>query len=442
MRTLLYLAFGLSVSAAASANDKISIRGFGTVGYTQMLTSEGGEEFDPTVMSYKPSKTNKYWGVGKPGSFTRDTRFGLNIDAPLMKGKMHLTAQFYAEGANQTNGFYRYFAQRLSLLSLRAEPVNNLHVTFGLLQAPMWMISEERYVGFTFPYIRPPSEVVGITRSGDTIEGATVYYNWNVGSWTIRPRIGYGSYNNKGPYDTNSDVENEAHIFFNVLQLEYENILISAAYHTFRGNSTQDLYQVVNQAGMDMRFTLANHLDYNGYDTVLGVKAEFPHLFLMAEYSNNTVNTYNFEGFLYPMEDSSQNVTGSYALIGVPLGNWMPRVTVAAAKRTFNLDANNVEKMAETLITNNPDVPDAQKPLARQAIRAQGTDGFRKFYRTESQQMTINLGLNYQWSSTTVLKAELERVNSPATGTIGEGLFGLKRGSTIHLANFAIDFVF
>jgi hypothetical protein len=124
------------------------------------------------------------------------------------------------------------------------------------------------------------------------------------------------------------------------------------------------------------------------------------------------------------------------------MGNWMPRVTVAAAKRSFKLDASNVEKMAETLITNNPDIPDAQKPLARQAIRAQGTDGFRKFYRTESQQMTINLGLNYQWSSTTVLKAEFERVNAPATGTIGEGLFGLKRGSTISLANFAIDFVF
>jgi hypothetical protein len=430
------------MSAVASANDEISIRGFGTIGYTQMLTAEGGEEFDPVAMAYKPQNTNKYWGIRKTGTFTRDTRFGLNIDAPLMKGKMHFTAQFYAEGANQTNGFHKYFMQRLSLLSLRGEPMNNLHVAVGLLQAPMWMISEERYVGFTFPYIRPPSEVVGVTRSGDTVEGASIYYNWNVGSWTIRPRIAFGNYNNKGEYDSTSSVENEANIFFNVLQFEYENILISAGYHTFRGTSNQDLNQKVNQAGMDMRFTLVNHLDYNGYNTVLGIKAEFQHLFLMAEYNSNTVNSYNFEGFLYPMEDSSQTLTGSYVLLGLPLGRWMPRITAATARRSFQLDANNVEKMAETLITNNPDIPEAQKPLARQAIRAQGTDGFRKFYRTESQQMTINLGLNYQLNPTTVFKAELERVNAPASGTISEGLFGLKRGSTVSLANFAIDFIF
>jgi hypothetical protein len=442
MRTLLYLVLGLTTSAVARADDKISIRGFGTVGYTQLLTSEGGEEYNPVAMGFEPRHTNKYWGIRKTGTFTRDTRFGLNIDAPLMNGTMHLTAQFYAEGANQTNGYEKYFTQRLSLLSLRGEFVNNLHVAVGLLQAPMWMISEERYVGFTFPYIRPPSEVVGITRSGDTVEGASIYYNWNVGSWTIRPRIAFGNYNNKGPYDATSSVENEANILFNVLQFEYENILISAGYHTFRGASNQDLYQMVNQAGMDMRFTLVNHLDYNGYNTVLGMKAEFEQLFLMAEYNSNTVNSYNFEGFLYPMEDSSQTLSGGYVLLGLPLGRWMPRVTVATARRTFDLDANNVEKMAETLITNNPDIPDAQKPLARQAIRAQGTDGFRKFYRTEAQQTTINLGLNYQWSPTTVLKAEFEQVKAPASGTIGEGLFGLKRGSTVSLANFAIDFIF
>jgi hypothetical protein len=442
MRTLLYLVLGLTTSAVARAEDKITIRGFGTIGYTQLLTSEGGEEFNPVAMGYEPRNTNKYWGIRKTGTFTRDTRFGLNINAPLMKGKMHLTAQFYAEGANQTNGFEKYFTQRLSLLSLRGEPLNNLHVAVGLLQAPMWLISEERYVGFTFPYIRPPSEVVGITRSGDTIEGASFYYNWNVGSWTIRPRFAFGNYNNKGDYDATSVVENEATILFNVLQFEYENILISAAYHSFHGTSNQDLYQKVNQAGMDMRFTLVNHLDYNGYNTVLGMKAEFEHIFLMAEYNSNTVNSYNFEGFLYPMEDSSQTLSGGYVLLGLPMGHWMPRLTVASVRRTFDLDANNVEKMAETLINNNPDIPDVQKPLARQAIRAQGTDGFRKFYRTEAQQTTINLGLNYQWSPTTVLKAEFERVKAPASGTIGEGLFGLKRGSTVSLANFAIDFIF
>ena len=423
----------------ALAEDKIILNAFGTIGYAVMVNSKGGEEFSADTYNYVPRKTRSYWGIRKTGTFDRDTRFGLNLSAPITKG-VYLTAQIYAESANQTTGVPEYFDAKFAVMSLTFSPYRDVQVRLGLFQVPLWFISEEKYVGYTYPYIRNPLEVQGITFVGDTMRGLSLAYNYSLGKLIVKPRVTFGSYVHDNPATPQVALPTDANIILNNVTLEYENVLFNAGYHYFKGQTDQLITRNVNQNGIDIRATLPSSLYYTGTNLALGMKGEFKRIMFIAEYNSHESDWKSFTGFLRPLQGSIQKITGAYGLIGFPMGPWLPHTHYAWFKKTVDAPADALDSFIDIFVNKNPDIPAAMKPIARQGIRAKGHTLLSDLYETNTQQQTFNIGLNYQWSINTVVKLEAERVSAP--GNVSGGQFGLKRGSTVDTVSTAVDFVY
>jgi hypothetical protein len=440
MRLIFFIALCMGTGGYALAQEQVSIRAFGTVGYSIMSDSKGGEVFDQSTLSYKKSATTRYWGVNKRGTFIRDTRFGLNINAPLPED-ISMSAQIYAEGADQSTGAPAQFRSKVTLFVLQKEVLADWHVVIGTFPAPLWLISEQRFVGFTYPFIRPPGEIFSLGR-GETMGGFLTYRNFYWGKWTLRPRFAYGTYANSAQENPEAHVDMEIMAQLHNLQIEYENILISASYNLMRGDVEQDVTRITTEKGMETKQVLANHLFLNGSYLAAGIRAEFEHFYLMTEVAHLQADYPVQSGVLAPREGGKVDSRAAFAVVGVPLGKWFPRLGVAWRDESQKLASDALEKAMRIFVTDNPDIPEAQKPVARQVLRVKGEQVVRDLMKTDMKQMSYNVGLNYQWSDKVVLKSEFERVIAAKEDPYAWGLFGIKRGSTVDMINLALDFIY
>lgn len=60
----------------------------------------------------------------------------------------------------------------------------------------------------------------------------------------------------------------------------------------------------------------------------------------------------------------------------------------------------------------------------------------------KSQQDSIILGVNYQWTDQAVIKLEWQRTVVPDKDDVAEGVYFLPRGSKSQVVSAAVDFVF
>lgn len=155
---LLCLSLLLMTSTAGAvdyADGRIHINIYGTVGIATL--SPDAEMFRSTGQA-GPSLTN-----GVSADF--DSRLGLQIEGDLADNvslvwQGLLQKDIYDKTRVDTKWAY-----------LKSKPVSWLDIKLGRFMTPFYQISDEMYVGYAHPWIRPPQEVYGLIGQVDKSDG-------------------------------------------------------------------------------------------------------------------------------------------------------------------------------------------------------------------------------------------------------------------------------
>ncbi|WP_457807638.1 porin [Kushneria sp. EE4] len=166
---MLLTAFLLACSAGAQAQtrlagDRVTLSGFGTLG---LIHSDQGRA-DFVRDTGQPKGAEKGW------SARTDTRLGLQASVRLtdeLDTVVQGMSQYHSSGD---------FSPELMLAFVRYAPDPGLQMRVGRLGWDVDLLSESRYVGYAYPWVRPPVDHFGVLQL-TYIDGADVTFTRPVG---------------------------------------------------------------------------------------------------------------------------------------------------------------------------------------------------------------------------------------------------------------------
>lgn len=357
------LALLCAKQALAEGERSVSIRTYGTVGFSKLINKK--EKADLNGQSFKYDEVS---GIPKKGTFMRDTRLGLNIQAPVSE-RVTAVAQLNAQGADQIYGARQSFDVKSSLLFLRFELVDRLKLMVGQTFVPIWMISEEQTIGITYPWVRPPEEVYAMGAPQGMV-GARMIYEIPVGDdLVIKPQLVYGDliFANQ----TTKDIYTDAPLRTTaaMLDIEHSDWLVRGSYGVATGEAVltrQSREEVANPTMPDLKTPVVVTTEGVSHPKItfgsVGGKATFGDAMIMGEYANRKMAYRGTSGLRMFYDDGVDNAMGYQLTAGYTIGGFTPLIGYAFHKNTFNFGAKGQKKFddlidsaASTYITANAD---------------------------------------------------------------------------------------
>jgi len=145
--SLLLIVFFLSpIIQADDQYPDWSVSGFGSFGYVGTDTNSLG-----FIRNRTQTKSATKSGESG-GGVTTDSRLGIQLDVDF-SDSLHTTVQWIAR--DQAGDF---FEQNLELAFISWRPAYDLDIRAGRLALDTFLISDTRNVGFSYPWMRPPSD--------------------------------------------------------------------------------------------------------------------------------------------------------------------------------------------------------------------------------------------------------------------------------------------
>lgn len=157
-------------------DDRVTLSGFGTLG----LIHNDQEEADFVRDVGQPKGAEQGW------SARTDTRLGLQANLRLtdeLDGVLQGMSQYHSSGD---------FSPELMLAFVRYAPDPGLQLRAGRLGWDVDLLSESRYIGYAYPWIRPPVDHFGVLQL-TYIDGADVTFTRPLGDDLIWARFFAGS---------------------------------------------------------------------------------------------------------------------------------------------------------------------------------------------------------------------------------------------------------
>ena len=149
--------------------------GFGTAGFAWADTNKA--EF------VRGSETS---GIDRTGSANLDSLLGVQGTAHF-SSSISATAQVMLRRNNSAS-----YGLDVPLAFLKDSLTDDFAVRVGRVPLPFFMISDFRYVGYAYTFIRPPQEVYGQAPL-DSVDGADALYSHSFGPIEINAQAYYGS---------------------------------------------------------------------------------------------------------------------------------------------------------------------------------------------------------------------------------------------------------
>ncbi len=358
----------------AMAIDSLKINGFMTAG--------------AAAIDSKNNKTQDGLIEDKIG-FKADNRLGLQVTAKI-NPQVDFNGQLFAQAREENYNVHTDWAY------ITYRPVENLQVRAGLNKLPNFLISDYQWVGYAYPWIRPPQEVY-TQNPLESASGVHLIFKQPVGDaqFLIQPYFGRDSdevvapqdaiINNSGGGLTTLTAGKVGHIGFESDPVRGLDLSLVADNFTVRAG-----YQA---AKVNLEFDTPSEGD-NWRLATLGVTGEWSNVVVYSEYFQRKVD--GNANAIWP------NQKGYYATLGYRLGKFLPHFTAS------KLDDNK-----------NP---------------TGATNG------TPLKQTSQTLGLRYEAGNSAALKFEVGRAK-PEGGT--RGLFvNVPDKSTVKTYGVAIDVVF
>jgi hypothetical protein len=422
--TLVRIGAAAMTSSAAYAADPaastFSFAGFGTAGVVH--SSERNADF--------------VGSVSQPNGAGYTHRWSADVDSKLGV-QMFATAMERFSAAVQVVSEHRYdntYTPDVEWAYAKYHVTPGLDVRIGRTADALYLQSDLRLVGYTYPWVRRPREIYGLIPINNK-DGIDATYQFRFKDVTNSVQASYGRTNFKL---SEGRRVRERDIFTLNNTIEYGPATVRVAYTTLRAD--------LNNPGIDGYFSsleqFGNMLSAGGlqpygnqavaladkyrfvkrrYSVVtVGASYDPGHWLLIAEWARTPVSP-----ALFPPS------TAWYVAGGYRFGRFTPYVTVArlAAHRPSPESGISTVGLPAAL------VPTA---AAYNAGLNSIVDGFR------FTQKTVSAGVRWDFTKNAALKLQYDRLT---TGAGSPGLLGnvqpdFQPGSRINLISAAIDFVF
>ena len=393
----------LPACAFAQGQSQFSFSGFGTLGVVGTDTYEG--RYATSVL--QPGGADKGWDAGV------DSLIAGQVDARFTNS-LSFVGQLVANRRAQDD-----FQPHVELAFLRYALTPNLSVRGGIIATPVFMISDSRLVGISYPWVRTPTALYSQAPITN-FRGLDLVYRLNVGNstFTLQPYIGVAPNNVPGGPNGSvlktelDDVRGLA------VTAELGNWTLAGRYFqsqfTYRSVSTDTLWGGLRQlsamlpgaAGLldelesvDKKLTFAS----------LGVSYDGGNVFFQSEYGRRRSKTF------------LADTTAWYASAGYRFGNVMPHLTVSEVKMDSPTSQSAIPPVGPLL----PLAMGVNELLAGQNVA----------------QKTVAAGVRWQFHKNADFKVQWDRVKLPnrAVGNF-DALPGF--AEKVDVYSVAVDFVF
>lgn len=346
-------ALAIAPKAFADSNSGLSIRTYGTVGYSKLLSKKEKAANGSTTYTF-----DNVTGVSKVGSFARDTRFGLNIQAPLTDNVTGVI-QLNAEGADQVFGTRKDFNVKSTLLFLRFELLDHLKLLVGQTFIPVWMISEEQSIGLTYSWVRPPEEIYAVASPQGMI-GGRLLYEIPVGDFSFKPQLTYGDMQYANQITSTTFADAPLRITAFNLEVEHPNLLARFVYGQGAGAeahvSSIKSQEVEVASGVTMPAEVKLTGISNPVATFAGAGAKFMYddAFLSSEYAWRKIAYRGTSGLRNAFVNATDIAKGFQVTLGYTFGAFTPIVAYANEHSTHVYSQDGRDRV-KALATNFAD---------------------------------------------------------------------------------------
>jgi hypothetical protein len=171
--------------------------------------------------------------------FNEDSILGIQTTAPINE-QLSFTAQLVARGKDDFN-----IAAEWAFLNF--ELSDELYTRAGRLRAPFFAYSESIEVGYSYHWIRPPSEVYRLPFS--SIDGVDVnYVTWLTDDWELTSQVYFGTYSDEVDVfgqKSNLDLTNGTGV---VISANYDWLTLRGSVHYAQVTVTNDNTQALDTA--------------------------------------------------------------------------------------------------------------------------------------------------------------------------------------------------
>ncbi|APV51520.1 hypothetical protein BWI17_18590 [Betaproteobacteria bacterium GR16-43] len=406
MAIAMAIALGAPVAAFAqeSAPSMFKFSGFGTLG----VVSTDTDKAEYAVSVLQPG------GAKKKADFGVDSLIAAQVDA-------RFTPQFSAviqAVANRTAD--DDFTPHVEWAFARYAFTPDLTVRGGIMAVPIFMLSESRLVGLSYPWVRPPTALY--SQSPTTkFQGGDITYRHDVSGVNLSGQAYVGRAPTEIPVSAGghntADLDNMFGVQFGAesgpwtLRLGYLQTDF-----TYRDQAIQPLFDGLRQinALVPGAAALANELDTIDKKitfTTVGASYESGNMLLMGEYGKRKAD-------LFLADTSSWYLMGGYRF-----GNFMPHLTLSRVK----VDSATSQSLIPSV-----------GPLA--AVAA----GVNRLLEGQNvAQKTVAVGFRYQFHKNADVKVQWDRIDLPngAVGNFQRAQPGFA-GSNVNVYSAAVDFVF
>ncbi|HZZ92301.1 MAG TPA: hypothetical protein VFE23_07050 [Usitatibacter sp.] len=389
-------------ACAQQAYPDVAFSGFGTLGLVQTDTNAG--QYATSVL--------QPLGADKGLDWRTDSLIAGQVNARFTRS-LSIVAQVVA---NETadHDFMPHFEWAFARYAITPD----LAVRGGIMAVPVFMLSDSRLVGISFPWVRPPTAVYSQAPITN-FRGADLTYRTAFGetSFTVQPYFG------EAPTDVplNAGGVVRSHLDRVAgLGVRAERGPWSArvgwfqSRFTYRSPTTQALATSLHDAAAALPGTLGLANDISSIDKRLtfasvGVACDGERAFFQAEYGRRKSETF------------LASTDAWYATLGYRFGNVMPHVTVSGVDVTSR---------------TRQDVIPASGPFAPLAASVNSLLSGQNV-----KQDTVAVGVRWQFSKNADLKLQWDHVHLP-DGAVGNfhGTPGF--ADSVNVYSAAMDFVF
>lgn len=182
LSTAIALALASAAAKSEDFSDRISVRGFGTVGVAH-ATVEGADVVGNAFMTDGAGHTRE-WDA------RTDSRFATQANIAFTD-KLSFTVQALSQ--------YRYdhsFMPQIEWANLKYSFTPNFYARIGRIALPTYMVSDSRLVGYANTWVRPPEEVYRLSSITNN-DGVDLSYVFSAGSLRNSMQAFYGTYESK-----------------------------------------------------------------------------------------------------------------------------------------------------------------------------------------------------------------------------------------------------
>jgi hypothetical protein len=302
---------------------------------------------------------------------------------------------------------------------LRYAVTPELALRGGALAVPVFMLSDSRLVGLSFPWVRPPTALYSQAPITN-FRGVDLTWQRSVGdaTFTVQPYLGKAP--TKVPSSTGGPVV-LAHLDRMAgisASAELHAWTVRAGYFrsrfTYHSGTTDALFAGLAQVAplVPAAGDLASQLsavDKNLSFASVGIAYDGPRAFFQAEYGRRKADFF------------LANTNAWYASFGYRFGNIMPHVTVSSVDVTSRTSQNVIP------------------PLPALAALAAGVNSL--LAGQNIAQDTVAVGMRWQFAPSADLKVQWDRVRLP-NGAVGNFIGTPGFADRVNVYSAAVDFVF